>query len=1203
MSAFHYPPSPSLPPTPPRTPPSLKSPQEDVDMGLRSPSPLPSRSLTVPQPSDEGVSTPPITPVKTLHPVNTTSSTIINCPISKASFLLAQASLATELSGASSMTEFNLRSQGSLPAGTRTLQFGPGLDGCFNRTRGFLGGRESTQSRTASSRASSIRSGQRLPVSLEPWEAVHGNLPLLLRAGRVREAVDALGNRAERVIDAWDDLEPHHLARAALILSALAHAYMFGEEQGKGKDGQSLVPRHILATWERVCERLGRSMTGRVPADDVLNNAVGDNYFSLKSTYFGLPEERLSSGLQGRMEVVFAPALSSMALAQNSVLANQPDQVARCLESVAARIVKCAHVFDAMTPRDTANFDPVVWIKTYPAMGRAVTSGELGNSGVDAPLFHALDVFIGRQQVKGDLRGMQSDRRATLPTNIRAFLDALGDDAGSVRDYVAAARAQLEHVPSEEQAQYKHLSAAWDGLLQLYVWFLERHRVKAVGITGVTLNTGRHLTSSGVKSGDQDKAMKDGKPKMRPEAMLSMQMKKGMVSRLGGRPLWQDAHVQSHSVYRGSVVVAVKLDATLPLEPGDRVQIWPPRKRKTLNRAFSHHRRLRGSPCPEDHDTSSGESDDDGEPRFYSIARVIPNVSGTAMDSVGGAGGMTIILTVAQHSPEGLVSSFLSSAAPGTHLRLRPWPSPRFRQPRDRAVPLVLVGQGVGIGPLVGFLHDRATKKQRLDDTQNESAGEGELLLVVAAKTLRHVPCSLDSLEELTSRLPLTIVLALSQETHLKIRGGIWTKLPQGGRRVTRHLTDYRDFIQRLVKEKKGHVFVCGSSDFGVTVMNTLGLGQLPQQQQHHQEGPQLQQANDGPDDGSPVHIPSPPPHWNQLHQDLFTMVKKPNRSIPSCSPTACRSASSSGPKGPIISLSKLAAHNSVKSCWIAIGGTVYDMTPFLAFHPGGPKTLLESAGTIADERFAETHGGPHAQEIRGYLERHAIGRLSTAPMELGTQTTTAKLIKALVRMQNALTNNTAFDAGRGSVPTYAYEDSLLVFADGLDGMICSLSDFSTDKSALELRETISNTQASLRNAFKALKDGSKRFLMAAGTKGAPASSSTLLEESEALIQRLHRKPIEKLHAAINACKKGMSDAEAGMKADSSAKVCDACYDENRDALKRVLEGFCISLTSVAKDLLTSPRWPSVSADPPSLNKRPAAERKISAQRNLRCQA
>ncbi|KAJ4997142.1 Cytochrome b5-like reductase apf12 [Colletotrichum sp. SAR 10_66] len=736
-------------------------------------------------------------------------------------------------------------------------------------------------------------------------------------------------------------------------------------------------------------------MTGRVPADDVLNNAVGDNYFSLKSTYFGLPEERLSSGLQGRMEVVFAPALSSMALAQNSVLANQPDQVARCLESVAARIVKCAHVFDAMTPRDTANFDPVVWIKTYPAMGRAVTSGELGNSGVDAPLFHALDVFIGRQQVKGDLRGMQSDRRATLPTNIRAFLDALGDDAGSVRDYVAAARAQLAHVPSEEQAQYKHLSAAWDGLLQLYVWFLERHRVKAVGITGVTLNTGRHSTSSGVKSGDQDKAMKDGKPKMRPEAMLSMQMKKGMVSRLGGRPLWQDAHVQSHSVYRGSVAVAVKLDANLPLEPGDRVQIWPPRKRKTLNRASSHHRRLRGSSCPEDHDTSSGESDDDGEPRFYSIARVIPNVSGTAMDSVEGAGGMTIILTVAQHSPEGLVSSFLTSAAPGTHLRLRPWPSPRFRQPRDLAVPLVLVGQGVGIGPLVGFLHDRATKKQRLDDTQNGSAGEGELLLVVAAKTLRHVPCSLDSLEELTSTLPLTIVLALSQETHLKIRGGIWTKLPQGGRRVTRHLTDYRDFIQRLVKEKKG----------------------------------------------------------------------------------------------------------------------------------------------------------------------------------------------------------------RGSVPTYAYEDSLLVFADGLDGIICSLSDFGTDKSASELRETISNTQASLRNAFKALKDGSKRFLMAAGPKGSSASSSTLLDESEALIQRLHRKPIEKLHAAMNACKKGISEAEVGMKADSSAKVCDACYDENDDALKRVLEGFCISLTSVAKDLLTSPRWPSMSADPPGLNKRPPAERKISAQRNLRCQA
>ncbi|OHW99147.1 cytochrome b5-like heme steroid binding domain-containing protein [Colletotrichum incanum] len=1171
MSAFQDPPTPSPSPTPSTSSSLWKKPQQDVVKYTRPSSPPPSPpsiSLNVPQTSAEGIITPPKTPVKEQHVTGTTSATVIDCPISKASFLLAQASLATGLFGGSSKTEFKFRSPGS-PAGTRILRFGTGLDGCFTRTRGFLGGQRTHQSHVTTRSNASARSGQRLPASLEAWEVVHESLPRLLRAGRVRQAVDALGERAAGGRDAWDDLEQRHLARAALVLSALAHAYMFGEEQGKGKgtedNGRPQLPRHVLGAWERVCTELGRPMTGRVPADDVLNNAVGNDSFSLSSTYFGLPEERLSSGLQGTMEAVFAPALSAMALAQSGVLADQPDLVAHCMESLAARIVKCAHVFEAMTPRDTAHFDPVVWIKTYPAMGRAVTSGELGNSGVDAPLFHALDAFIGRQDVKGDLKGMQSDRRATLPTNIRAFLDALGDGAGSVRDYVAAARTRQHHLPSEEQSQYQHLSAAWDGLLQIYVWFLERHRVKAVGVTGVSLNTGRHSTSSGVKSGDQDKGAAARKPKMRPETMLSMQMKKGMASRLGGRPLWQDAHVQSQSVYQGSVVVAVRLDANLPLEPGDRVQVWPPRKRKKISRRSSHQRRLRAS-SPEDHDASSDKSDDDAEPRFYSIARAMPDVADGATES--GGGGMTITLTVGQHSPEGLVSSFLSTAAKGTHLRLRPWPSPRFRQPRDLAVPLVLIGQGSGVGPLVGFLHDRAARAQRLGDTQDDIGEIGEVLLVVAAKTRRHVPCPLDSLQQLTRALPLTIVLALSQEIHLMIRNGTWTQLPQGERRVTRHLVEYRDFVQRLVKEKGGHVFVCGSSDFGATVMSSLGLGQ-PQQQQQQQEQ-QAQDVNDESYDNKHTQIPSPPAHWDQLHQDLFTTVKRPStsRSSSCSSPSSRSSPPPAGPKTPIISHSNLAAHNSITSCWTAIGGTVYDMTPFLATHPGGPKTLLESAGTIADARFAETHGGPHAQEIRGYLQRYAIGRLSTATTDPGTQMTTEKLIDALVRMQNALTNNSAFDASRGPVPMYVYEDALLVFADGLDGVVGILSDVATDNDSSELRETMINTQALLKKAFTVLKDGCKGCLVAAGSKGSSPPSSTLLDEGEDFIRRLYREPIRKVHAAIDACKKGIGAIETGTKADSSDRICDAHDDENADALKRVLEKFCTSLTSVAEDLL-----------------------------------
>ncbi|KAF9877260.1 hypothetical protein CkaCkLH20_05526 [Colletotrichum karsti] len=1134
MSAFEGPLTPPSPPASPAPFPLRKKPRRDVVKYRRSTSP-PSIFLNVPQKSAAGLLTPPDTPVKRQHTTGTTSTTVIDCPISKASFLLAQASLATQLFGGSSTTEFKFPHLGS----HQTLRFGAGLDGCFNRIKGFLGGPETQKSRSVTSECS----GQRLPASLEAWEVVHRSLPRLLRAGRVRQAVDALsvGGR-----DLWNDLEQRHLARAALVLSALAHAYMFGEEKDCER---SKLPRHVLDAWEMVCAEMGRPITGRVPADDVLNNAVGNGSFSLRSTYFDLPEERLSSGLQGSMEAVFAPALSTMALAQSSVLADQPGQVAHCLESLAARVVKCAQVLDAMTPRDTAHFDPVIWIKTYPAMGRAVTSGELGNSGVDVPLFHALDIFIGRRDVKGDLSGMQNDRRAALPANIRVFLDALGDEAGSVRDYVAAARDRPHHLLSEEEhLQYQRLSAAWDGLLQMYVWFLERHRVKAVGITGVSLGTGRHSTSSGVKSSDQGNCVRPGKPNVRPEAMLSMQMKKGMASRLGGRPLWQDAHVQSRSVYQGSVVVAVRLDSKLPLQPGDRVQVWPPRKRKKLNRTSSQQRRLRAF-SPEDDDVSSDKSDDDtapsksdneAEPRFYSIARVMPDVADGATDSGpgNGGGGMTITLTVGQHSPEGLVSSFLSNAAQGTPLRLRPWPSPRFRQPRDLTLPLVLVGQSSGVGPLLGFLHDRAAWAQRLNDSQHDVSEVGEVLLVVAARTLRHVPCSLDSLEKLTQALPLTIVLALSQETHLMIRGGTWSQLPgpKGKRRVTRHLVEYRDFVQRLVKEKDCHVFVCGSSDFGSSVMNSLGLGRPQQQKLEEEEQQQAQDGNTESCNHNHTQLPSPPPHWSQLHQDLFTTVKR-------------SSSSPTGPKNSIISPSTLAAHNSIDSCWTAIGGTVYDMTPFLSTHPGGPKTLLESAGTVADERFAETHGGPHAQEIRGYLENYAIGRLSTT-LDSGekTRTATASLMDSLVRMQNALTNNMAFDASRGPVPLYVYEDALLVFADGLDGMVDILSDVATDDYSSEL-ETIATTQARLKEAFTTLKERCKKDLS--------HSHLTLLDESEVRIHRLYMEPSRKVHATIDAFKEDLGEIGTH-----------TCNEECADALKRGFEKFCTDLAGIAIDLL-----------------------------------
>lgn len=248
-------------------------------------------------------------------------------------------------------------------------------------------------------------------------------------------------------------------------------------------------------------------------------------------------------------------------------------------------------------------------------------------------------------------------------------------------------------------------------------------------------------------------------------------------------------------------------------------------------------------------------------------------------------------------------------------------------------------------------------------------------------------------------------------------------------------------------------------------------------------------------------------------------------------------------------------------------------MTPFLSMHPGGIKTLLESAGTVADARFDETHGGPHAQEIRGYLQSLAIGRLSTATTESSacntqtvvpsavTQTTAEKLLEVLVRMQNALTNNTSFAEDRRPVPMFVYADALLVCTDGLDGIVGIVSDLTAENHLSEMRDIVMQTQVLLRQGFAALKEGCKGCLAAAG-------SDPLLNESEKLIWKLYELPIRSMHAAINACKKGIGEIASKSASDGTQDICDAYNDEQDNALVYTIGEFCRHLNSVADGLL-----------------------------------
>lgn len=56
------------------------------------------------------------------------------------------------------------------------------------------------------------------------------------------------------------------------------------------------------------------------------------------------------------------------------------------------------------------------------------------------------------------------------------------------------------------------------------------------------------------------------------------------------------------------------------------------------------------------------------------------------------------------------------------------------------------------------------------------------------------------------------------------------------------------------------------------------------------------------------------------------------------------------------ITTSMLMEHRSCESAWVALGGRVYNITPYLEYHPGGVGILMKHAGTDATKAFQQAH-------------------------------------------------------------------------------------------------------------------------------------------------------------------------------------------------------------------------------------------------------
>lgn len=78
---------------------------------------------------------------------------------------------------------------------------------------------------------------------------------------------------------------------------------------------------------------------------------------------------------------------------------------------------------------------------------------------------------------------------------------------------------------------------------------------------------------------------------------------------------------------------------------------------------------------------------------------------------------------------------------------------------------------------------------------------------------------------------------------------------------------------------------------------------------------------------------------------------------------TAAGTATATSTVTKTYTISEVATHSDSQSCWTIVRGGVYDVTAWIAKHPGGQGAILGMCGTDATDEFDGQHGGQRRPE------------------------------------------------------------------------------------------------------------------------------------------------------------------------------------------------------------------------------------------------
>jgi cytochrome b involved in lipid metabolism len=75
-----------------------------------------------------------------------------------------------------------------------------------------------------------------------------------------------------------------------------------------------------------------------------------------------------------------------------------------------------------------------------------------------------------------------------------------------------------------------------------------------------------------------------------------------------------------------------------------------------------------------------------------------------------------------------------------------------------------------------------------------------------------------------------------------------------------------------------------------------------------------------------------------------------------------------------VLSLDLVALRNTPESCWSVVDGSVYDLTAWIAKHPGGSSRIIDMCGRDATASFNGKHGGESGPA--SFLAEYRLGEL-----------------------------------------------------------------------------------------------------------------------------------------------------------------------------------------------------------------------------------